>query len=147
MSSYQYGDSHVKDKTVSSTVLSLTWESPYLQWKRRSLYWDGAQEAWLMHRWQCIRLLVSIHYTVHSFFSCCLLSALFLTANICFMAILLVMQSGTRHTTYAWKTQGKRDIVSTLWVPLPCTYQHRGTRKLAAKCRNLLNNCFTMQHN
>ena len=30
MSSYQYRDSHVKDKTVSSTVLSLTWEFPYL---------------------------------------------------------------------------------------------------------------------
>ena len=30
MSSYQYRDSHVKDKTVSLTVLSLTWESPYL---------------------------------------------------------------------------------------------------------------------
>ena len=29
-SSYQYRDSHVKDKTVSPTVLSLTWESPYL---------------------------------------------------------------------------------------------------------------------
>ena len=28
--SYQYRDSHVKDKTVSLTVLSLTWESPYL---------------------------------------------------------------------------------------------------------------------
>ena len=28
MSSYQYRDSHVKDKTVSPTVLSLTWESP-----------------------------------------------------------------------------------------------------------------------
>ena len=30
MSSYQYRDSHVKDKTVSPTVLSLTWESPCL---------------------------------------------------------------------------------------------------------------------
>ena len=30
-SSYQYGDPRVKDKTVS-TVLSLTWESPYLEW-------------------------------------------------------------------------------------------------------------------
>ena len=30
MPSYQYRDSHVKDKTVSLTVLSLTWESPYL---------------------------------------------------------------------------------------------------------------------
>ena len=30
MLSYQYSDSHVKDKTVSPTVLSLTWESPYL---------------------------------------------------------------------------------------------------------------------
>ena len=29
MSSYQYRDPHVKDKTVSPTVLSLTWESPY----------------------------------------------------------------------------------------------------------------------
>ena len=26
----RYGNSHVKDKTVSPTVLSLTWESPYL---------------------------------------------------------------------------------------------------------------------
>ena len=30
MLSYQCRDSHVKDKTVSWTVLSLTWESPYL---------------------------------------------------------------------------------------------------------------------
>ena len=30
MPSYQYRDSHVKAKTVSPTVLSLTWESPYL---------------------------------------------------------------------------------------------------------------------
>ena len=30
MYSYQYRDSHVKDKTVSPTILSLTWESPYL---------------------------------------------------------------------------------------------------------------------
>ena len=30
MPSYQYRDSHVKDKTVSPTVLSLTWESRYL---------------------------------------------------------------------------------------------------------------------
>ena len=30
MPSYQYKDSHVKDKTVWPTVLSLTWESPYL---------------------------------------------------------------------------------------------------------------------
>ena len=42
MLSYQYRDSHVKDKTVSSTVLSLTRESH--TWERRSLYWDGAQE-------------------------------------------------------------------------------------------------------
>ena len=31
MLSYQYRESHVKDKTVSLTVLSLTWESPYLE--------------------------------------------------------------------------------------------------------------------
>ena len=31
MLSYQYKDSHVIDKTVSPTVLSLTWESPYLE--------------------------------------------------------------------------------------------------------------------
>ena len=30
MPSRQYKDSHVKDKTVSSTIFSLTWESPYL---------------------------------------------------------------------------------------------------------------------
>ena len=30
MLSYQYRVPHVKDKTVSPTVLSLTWESPYL---------------------------------------------------------------------------------------------------------------------
>ena len=31
MPSYQHRDSYVKDKTVSPTVLSLTWESPYLR--------------------------------------------------------------------------------------------------------------------
>ena len=30
MPSYQYRNFHVKDKTVSPTVLSLTWESPYM---------------------------------------------------------------------------------------------------------------------
>ena len=30
MSSYQYRDPHVKDKTVSPTVLSLTWETTYM---------------------------------------------------------------------------------------------------------------------
>ena len=30
MPSYQYRDPHVKDKTVSPTLSSLTWESPYL---------------------------------------------------------------------------------------------------------------------
>ena len=30
MPSYQYRDPHVKDKTVSPTIFSLTWESPYL---------------------------------------------------------------------------------------------------------------------
>ena len=39
ISSYQYRDPHVKDKTVSR-VLSLTWESH--TWKWRSLHWDGA---------------------------------------------------------------------------------------------------------
>ena len=29
MSSYQYRDSHVKDRTVSPTLFSLIWESPY----------------------------------------------------------------------------------------------------------------------
>ena len=40
MPSYQYRDSHVKDNTVSPTVLSLTWEFPYLG--KTVLYWDGA---------------------------------------------------------------------------------------------------------
>ena len=51
MSSYQYRNYHVKDKTVSPTILSSTWESPY--WERRSLYWNRAhgtsrryQRAW-----------------------------------------------------------------------------------------------------
>ena len=30
ISSYQYRDPHVKDKKGLTTVLSLTWESPYL---------------------------------------------------------------------------------------------------------------------
>ena len=34
----RYGDSHVKDKTVDETVLSLTWESPILV--RRHVYSD-----------------------------------------------------------------------------------------------------------
>ena len=46
--SYQYMESHVKDKTVSQTVLSLTWKSPY--WERRSLYWDGVQMVMKLSR-------------------------------------------------------------------------------------------------
>ena len=48
MSSYQYRDSHVKDKTVSPTVLSLTWESPTvlsLTWESPtvlSLIWESS---------------------------------------------------------------------------------------------------------
>ena len=41
MSSFHYGNPHVKDKTVA-TVLSLTWESPYYTWERWSLYWGGS---------------------------------------------------------------------------------------------------------
>ena len=41
MPSYQHRDSHVKDKTVSLTVLSLTWDPHTCE--RRSLFWDGAQ--------------------------------------------------------------------------------------------------------
>ena len=40
MPSYQYGDSNVKDKTVSSTILSLTWESLYLEKMGLILSWD-----------------------------------------------------------------------------------------------------------
>ena len=36
----RYGDSHVKDKTVGETVLSLTWESPILV--RRHIYIETA---------------------------------------------------------------------------------------------------------
>ena len=38
MSSYQYRDPHVKDKTVSRPSY-LYYENPYM-WERRSLYWD-----------------------------------------------------------------------------------------------------------
>ena len=38
MLSYQSRDSHVKDKTVSPSVLSLTWECH--TWERWSLYWN-----------------------------------------------------------------------------------------------------------
>ena len=41
MSSYQYRDPHVKDKTVSRPFYSLTWESPYLG--KTVLNWDGAK--------------------------------------------------------------------------------------------------------
>ena len=39
----RYGDSHVKDKTVSETILSLTWESLY--WIDGIFNWDGPQLA------------------------------------------------------------------------------------------------------
>ena len=42
MPSYQYRDSHVKDKTVSPTILSLTWESPYLEKMVSVLRWGQA---------------------------------------------------------------------------------------------------------
>ena len=56
MPSYQYRDSHVKEKTVSPTVLYLTWESPYLV--RWSLYWDGDQfnNKMLTHRGEALNI-------------------------------------------------------------------------------------------
>ena len=41
MSSYQYTDPHVKDKTVSRP--SYLYHGNHHTWERRSLYWDGAQ--------------------------------------------------------------------------------------------------------
>ena len=44
MPSYQYRDSHAKDKTVSPTVLSLTWGSPYLGKMVFILTWGSGSE-------------------------------------------------------------------------------------------------------
>ena len=54
MSSYQYRDPHVKDKTVSPTVLSLTWESPY-QGKTVFILRRGPDGCWLLS-WQALVL-------------------------------------------------------------------------------------------
>ena len=51
MPSYQYRDSHVKDKTVSSTVLSLTWESPY---PGKTVFILRGGPAWKLQQWQNI---------------------------------------------------------------------------------------------
>ena len=73
MSSYQYRDSHVKDKTVSPTVLSLTWESPYLGktvfilnqgpgWLQSFMVW------WSKHRLGNASVAFSSHTTVINFY-------------------------------------------------------------------------------
>ena len=52
MPSYQYRDPHVKDETVSPTVLSLTWESPYLRktvfiLRRGPEIWNPLPSGWI----------------------------------------------------------------------------------------------------
>ena len=56
MPSYQYRDSHAKDKTISPTVLSLTWESPYLGKTVFILRWGSGiflLLLWLNRNLQC----------------------------------------------------------------------------------------------
>ena len=71
MSSYQYRDSHVKDKTVSSTVLFLTWESPYLVKTVFILRWGPGPPSYA-HRpaacpikWRCWVALLVWFLTIH----------------------------------------------------------------------------------
>ena len=48
-----YGDSHVKDKMVGETVLSLTWESLYWYWvdplvaRQKKERCNGPQDKWV----------------------------------------------------------------------------------------------------
>ena len=67
MPSYQYRDSHVKHKTVSPSVLSLTWESH--TWERRSLYWDGARFLHLLYDGQNVVTMYIPHMVVKGAFA------------------------------------------------------------------------------
>ena len=62
MQSYPYRDSHVKDKTVSPTVLSLTWESPYLG-KTVFILRRGPGATTSMHQAEIISKVTLTHYT------------------------------------------------------------------------------------
>ena len=57
---YKYKDSHVKDKTVLPTVLSLTWESH--TWERRSLYWDGGLVCMVVQPLEYVLCNIAIEY-------------------------------------------------------------------------------------
>ena len=63
MLSYQYRDYHVKDKTVSPTVLSLTWEFPYLGQTVFILRWcpecSGQSDTWQRYWYFTLTLLLS----------------------------------------------------------------------------------------
>ena len=88
MPSYHYRDSHVKDKTVSPTVLSLTWESPYLgkkvfilrrgpgpwnvdiSWKHllfdnRFVHWKHKLSKLKHALWREIPMRLHLEFTVH----------------------------------------------------------------------------------
>ena len=66
MPSYQYGHSHVKDKTVSPTVLSLTWESPYLGKMFLKLRQGPGGHCWSIVLVLCHLInFISIFFLVH----------------------------------------------------------------------------------
>ena len=71
LSSYQYRDSHAKDKTVSPTVLSLTWESPYLE-KTVFILRRGPDPQGLELRWLKF-LLIDVKIIPQTWITTCLM--------------------------------------------------------------------------
>ena len=62
----RYGNSNVKDKTVSPTVLSLTWESPYLG-KTVFILRRGPDSSWILNQGvkPVLGGLIRRHFLIH----------------------------------------------------------------------------------
>ena len=92
MSSYQHNDSHVEDKTVSPTVLSLTWEFPYLG-KTVFILRRGPEssqtivtaEALITHQhmYMCMCMYMYMYMHMHMYIYVYLCISMYIYANVC----------------------------------------------------------------
>ena len=104
MPTYQYRDSHAKDKTVSLTALPVTWESPYLG--KTALYWDGA----LLLHWGSVSGVSHIRHNLQRFPWCPLTSFRFWPDD-----AIIVVGTGGLNTKYV---RVKCNIWITFWERL-----------------------------
>ena len=109
MSSYQHNDSHVEDKTVSPTVLSLTWEFPYLG-KTVFILRRGPEssqtivtaEALITHQHMCMCMCMCMYMYMYMYMYMHMHMHMYIYVYLCIsMYILMDIKKGRSNTCVA----------------------------------------------